>query len=172
MTSRPFTAVVALTIARRIMRKTIFQELTKGQGEISCENNLSEWDLKVAVVSILYSVVQADQKIAHEEVAKLRQILRENYALEDSEVEDLIVSAAELYKTNESYERFCEALLENFSVEQREQVYSYGWRLICADNVIEKSEEAFAEVLRQKLNLDSNRAEIIKNSVIREVLGN
>ena len=153
------------------MRSTVFQEIIKGCGELSCEGKLSEWDLKVAVVSLLYSVVQSDQKIAHEELIKLRQILRENYTLQDDEVEDLIVTASELYKTNESYERFCEALLENFTVEQREQVYSYGWRLICADNVVDKSEEAFAEVLRQKLNLDSKRAEDIRDAIIREVLG-
>ena len=153
------------------MRSTVFQEIIKGYGDISCEGSLSEWDLKVAVVSLLYSVVQSDQKVAQEELTKLRQILRENYALQENEVEDLIVTASELYKTNESYERFCEALLENFTVEQREQVYSYGWRLICADNVVDKSEEAFAEVLRQKLNLDSKRAEDIRDTIIREVLG-
>ena len=152
------------------MRETIFNEATKGEGRISNSAMLSEWDLKVAVVSLLYSVVQADQKIAQEELNKLRQILRENYILQEDEVEDLIATACEFYKTNDSYERFCDALLEYFSVEQREQVYSYGWRLICADNVVEKSEEAFAEVLRQKLNLDPKRAEAIKNTVIRELL--
>ena len=153
------------------MHKTVFEELVKGNIDAPVENSLNEWDLKVAVVSILYAVVQSDQKVAEAEVSKLRQILKENYVLQEAEVEELISTASELYKTNEAYERFCDALLEHFSVEQREQVYTYGWRLICADNVIEKSEEAFAEVLRQKLNLNPLRAEEIKDSIIREVLG-
>ena len=40
------------------MRSTVFQEIIKGCGEISCEGKLSEWDLKVAVVSLAKRIVE------------------------------------------------------------------------------------------------------------------
>ena len=89
--------------------------------------------LELAVAALLFEVVLADYHLDDSEVILLRELLQRRFALEDTELEELLHLARQETESAVDHYRFVSLVKEHCDYEQRCELVRMMWSLSLAD---------------------------------------
>lgn len=120
-------------------------------------------DLQIATGVLLLEMAGADQDYAPEEVRTIFSIMEKHFGIADNDTLELMEQADKLRQEPGKLDEFVKVVNENFSDKQKQLILAMIWKVIIADELIEKYEQRFAAELRQRLQLSREQAEEAKN---------
>lgn len=131
----------------------LLKEIVFGPVEKEKSNFSPEEKLKIATCALLIEVGNADDEFSKVEKEAIINIMRENFALSETEVAELIELANQQIEESISLYEFTDIINKNFSREEKLEVVKNIWRLIFADGKLDQYEEYFIRKISRNLNL-------------------
>ncbi len=127
--------------------------------EVNASGEATSKDLQIATGVLLLEMAGADDDFAPEEVQAIFRTMEDQFKIKDMETLDLMEEAQQAREDQGKIDEFVAAINTNFSDEQKQIVLAMIWKIILADEVVEKYEQRFASELRQRLQLSREQAE-------------
>lgn len=143
------------------------------------ENHFSEEDdehhhsahkLQLASAALMIELSKSDQEIDETETAKLVQILKERFELEQDDLDELITLAEEDVREATSLYQFTSLMNEHFNYGEKVQLVMNMWEVAFADGKIDRYEEHLIRKVAELLYLD-HKDFILSKQRAREASG-
>ncbi len=143
------------------------------------ENHFSEEDdehhhsankLQLASAALMIELCKSDQEIDETETAKLVQILKERFELEQDDLDELITLAKEDVREATSLYQFTSLMNEHFNYGEKVQLVMNMWEVAFADGKIDRYEEHLIRKVAELLYLD-HKDFILSKQRAREASG-
>ena len=122
-------------------------------------NDIPEHKLILAIAVLLLEMAGADDDYAPEEVKTCFRNLEKLFGLSDTEALKYLEEAEQVRSDKETVSHLIETLNQHFSEEQRVLVLSFIWKIVVADQKIEKNELRLANQIRVRLQLSEDQNE-------------
>ncbi|MFN3318468.1 MAG: TerB family tellurite resistance protein [Allorhizobium sp.] len=90
-------------------------------------------DPRIAVAALCLQVMEADGVVRDAEKAKLREILKEEYGLEESDLDALIAAGQDAESEAVDYYRFTTELKRQLNEDERQHLVGILWDIVYAD---------------------------------------
>ena len=119
-------------------------------------------DLQVATGVLLLEMAGADEDFAPEEVRAIFSTMEEQFNIKDMETLEIMESAESLRQEQGKIDEFIKTLNQSFDDRQKQLLLAMVWKVVIADQLIDKYEERFANQLRLRLQLTEEQAEEAK----------
>ncbi|MCO6429963.1 MAG: TerB family tellurite resistance protein [Deltaproteobacteria bacterium] len=110
-------------------------------------------DLHVATAVILVQVASSDEAIAREEAEAVCGVIEENLGISQELIPSLVETAVAARRQKGKIDDFINLINDRFSTDQRRLLLAMVWKIVLADNKIEKLEERMVIQLRNRLRL-------------------
>ena len=98
----------------------------------------SSKDLQVATGVLLLEMAGADQDYAPEEVRTIFSTMEKQFNISDSETLDILESADQMRQQEGKFDEFVNVINENFSDKQKMLLLAMIWKVILADELVER----------------------------------
>ncbi|MFN3833338.1 MAG: TerB family tellurite resistance protein [Allorhizobium sp.] len=98
-------------------------------------------DPRIAVAALCLQVMEADGVVRDAERQKLREILKEQYALDEMALDALISAGQDAESEAVDYYRFTTELKRQLDEEQRQQLVGLLWDIVYADGTRSEMED-------------------------------
>jgi len=108
----------------------------------------------VATCIILLEMAKSDDEFSSMEKETTEAILKHELSIPDEDIEDLMKIAAEKREDSVDLWEFTNLINENFSEKERIKIIELAWRVIYADEKLDKYEDHLVHVLASLLRLD------------------
>ena len=109
--------------------------------------------LQIACAALLIEMTRADHNISNVEIDSLKRILRQHFALQAGEEDELIKLAEQERDNATDYFQFTSLINQHYSQQQKRQLVTRLWQLANADNHIDKFEEHLVRKLADLLHV-------------------
>jgi uncharacterized tellurite resistance protein B-like protein len=109
--------------------------------------------LQMASAALMVEMLHVDENVTAEEDEKLRQILKQRFNLDSSEIESLIDLAHNEKHEATDYYQFTSLLNTHYSQQQKITLVEDLWRLAYADHELDKYEEHLLRRLAELLHV-------------------
>ena len=109
---------------------------------------------QVATCVILLEIARSDDEFSSVEQETTKAILKNELAIADEDIEDLMKIAAEKRENSVDLWEFTNLINEHFSEEEKVKIIEMAWRIIYADKKLDKYEDHLVHVLAKLLRLD------------------
>lgn len=133
--------------------KDFFQENIAIEEQIS-DSHENEDKVVIATCALLLEMANADEEFSDIEESEIKKIMQSEFNLSDSKVDGIISLSNEERKESLDLWQFTNLINENYSKDQKIQVIELFWRVIYADNKVDKYEEYLVRKLSYLLNID------------------
>ncbi|GGF71436.1 tellurite resistance TerB family protein [Alteromonas lipolytica] len=97
--------------------------------------------LEIATAALLSEVVRADSLSDERELAKLRELIRQNFDLTEEDVENIVRVGEKRSEEAVDLVQFTKALNKGMSAQGKEQVMKGLWEIAFADSTLSPDEE-------------------------------
>lgn len=124
--------------------------------------------IEVAVAVVLLEVAHADQDFEPLERALVTALVREKFDLDPVAAKELLALAEEVRSDSFDLQQFTSLINQNFDRQAKLEVMETLWRLIYADGVLDKFEDALARQLASLLRLSHREVIDLKLKVLDE----
>lgn len=137
-------------------------------GGPQAEAKLEHDRIQVATCALLLEVAHADKELHELEEQTIRDLLAHKFDLDDAMVTELIDYArGDLEESLDLYQ-FAREINVNFTPDEKYEVMETVWRIIYADGVLDRYEDALARQISTLLNLDQRRSIDLKVKILDE----
>jgi uncharacterized tellurite resistance protein B-like protein len=124
--------------------------------------------VQVATCCLLLEVAHADKQLHDLEEQTIRDLLAHKFDLDDELIAELIDYArGELDESLDLYQ-FAREINANFSIDEKYEVMEAIWRIIYADGVLDRYEDALARQISTLLRLDQRKSIDLKVKILDE----
>ena len=127
-----------------------------------------EHRLQLASAALMVEMMHVDEQVTIEEDEKLRQLIKQRFSLEDTEIEELIELAHDEKHQATDYFSFTSLLNEHYSQQQKIKLVEDMWQLAYADNELDKYEEHLLRRLAELLHVPHHDFIRTKHKIIEE----
>ncbi len=134
------------------------------------EHHHSAHKLQLASAALMIELSKSDQEIDETETAKLVQILKERFELEQDDLDELITLAEEDVREATSLYQFTSLMNEHFNYGEKVQLVMNMWEVAFADGKIDRYEEHLIRKVAELLYLD-HKDFILSKQRAREASG-
>lgn len=124
--------------------------------------------IDVAVAVVLLEVAHADKNFEPLEKRLVEVLLQERFDLDASASGELMTLAEQVRANSFDLQQFTSQINQNFNREEKLAVMETLWRIIYADGVLDKFEDALARQLASLLRLSHREAIDLKLKVLDE----
>jgi len=125
--------------------------------------------IQVAVCALLLEMAHADKSLHEFEEQVVRDLLAEKFALSPDAVAELVEYAQQVRVKSVDLFRFARVINEQFSLEEKLEVMEALWRIVYADGILEKHEDALARQLTTLLRISPKKSIELKLKVLDEM---
>jgi uncharacterized tellurite resistance protein B-like protein len=113
--------------------------------------------IQIATAVILLEVAHADEDFSKSEHARILDILKTQFSLDEESVHELMqVSDKQLRKSIDLW-HFTEIINKNYSAEEKYQIIEKVWQVIYADGRLDKYEDYIVHKLARVLHITHER---------------
>ena len=98
-------------------------------------------DPRIAVAALCLQVMEADGVVRDSEREKLREILKDQYELDDAALDAVIAAGQDAENQAVDYYRFTTELKRQLNEEQRQQLVGLLWDIVYADGTRSEMED-------------------------------
>ena len=130
--------------------------------EVDQSGQASNEELQIATAVLLLEMAGADDDFAPEEIQACFRTMEKQFGIEDTNTLEIMEKAQTLRDERGKIDTFVKAINDNFSDKQKQLILAMIWKVIIADELIEKYEQRFAEQLRNRLQLSNEQSEEAK----------
>lgn len=124
--------------------------------------------IQVATCALLLEVAHADKQLHDLEEQTIRDLLAHKFDLDNEMADELIDYArGDLEESLDLYQ-FARVINVNFTPDEKYEVMEAVWRIIYADGVLDRYEDALARQISTLLNLDQRRSIDLKVKILDE----
>jgi uncharacterized tellurite resistance protein B-like protein len=109
--------------------------------------------LQMAAAALMVEMLHVDEHVTAEEDEKLRQLLKQRFNLDSSEIESLIDLAHNEKHQATDYYQFTSLLNTHYSQQQKIELVEDLWQLAYADHELDKYEEHLLRRLAELLHV-------------------
>ena len=137
------------------------EESIKASLEQDKSGKATDQDLHIATAVLLVHVASSDQSIAREEAEIICNVMERNLGIPEEEIPPLVEMAVSARREKGKIDEFVSIINERFDVEQRVLLLSMIWKVVLADQKLEKLEDRMVTQIRNRLRLgieDDERA--------------
>jgi uncharacterized tellurite resistance protein B-like protein len=113
--------------------------------------------LALAAAALLLEVAWADQDIADSELVLMKQQLKSQFELSDSEVEELVAESRKYHEDSVGLYSYTRTINESWSEEQKFTLVTALWRLALAEDGLHRYEEHTIRKIAELLYLSHAR---------------
>jgi uncharacterized tellurite resistance protein B-like protein len=117
------------------------------------DGHVADESLQVATVVLLMEVAGADHSIAQEEANALCQIMEEEFELPEEIIPHLLEVAVAAKRQAGRINEFINDINEHFNDHQKERILTMVWRMVLADDRIDREEEKIVKQIQTRLKL-------------------
>lgn len=110
--------------------------------------------VSIATCALLLEMAYSDEEFSEIEENEIKNIMQSELNLPENKVEEIIKLSDEARKESLDLWQFTNLINENFSKEEKIKVIEYIWRIIYADDKVDKYEEYLVRRLSGLLNID------------------
>ncbi len=125
--------------------------------------------IQIATCALFLEVANSDDNFTKEEKEEIFIIMKDTFALDKTEVEELIKLSEEQVKKSVSLYEFTDVINNGFSREDKFQVLKNLWRLIFIDEELHHYEDYFIRKISSNLKLSHQDMIAAKLSVKTEM---
>jgi len=125
--------------------------------------------IEVAVAVVLLEMAYADKDFATDERQLIEGLLARQFQLTAEAADDLLQLAEQVRSDSFDLQQFTSLINQNFSQQEKLQVMETLWRIVYADGVLDKFEDALARQLAGLLRLSPRDAIDLKVKVLDEL---
>ncbi len=153
--------------------KQFYNEKIRPETEGVSSIEVNERSLRLATAALLIEVTRADNKTKEEEILMVISALRETFEISKEETTELIHMANEESDGSVSVYQFTHLIDKGFTYDQKSRIIELLWRVVYADNEMEKHEEYTVRKIAGLLHITHNdyiktkhkaRDEVVKKS--------
>lgn len=130
----------------------------------------TERKIQLATCALFLEVAHADDNFDPAEQDILISIMTKMFDLNEAEVDELIKQSNEIIRESVSLYEFTDVINEHFDKDERYEIIKNLWRLILADEKINKYEEHFVRTISNNFHLE-HKDMIAAKLEIKEELG-
>lgn len=134
--------------------------------EVDKTGEPTKGDLQVATAVLLLEMAGADEDYAPEEVRSSFAAFQRHFNAEDEETLAVFESAEQLRARKGKIDEFVAEINERFSDKQKQLILAMIWKVVLADEVVEKYEQRLASQMRQRLQLSREQAAAAKELAV------
>ena len=127
--------------------------------------------VQVATCALLLEMAYADRSLDPGEEVLLRDHLRGHFHLDAAALETLIAAARQARRESADLFQFAREINAACSLDEKLEVMETLWRIVYADGVLDKYEDALARQLASLLRLSPRQAIDLKLKVLNEMRG-
>ncbi|RMG42705.1 MAG: TerB family tellurite resistance protein [Candidatus Dadabacteria bacterium] len=120
--------------------------------------NVTDHDLHVATAVLLVEMAGADKEIAPEEAETLCVALQEQFGIPAAKVPEIVQTAIASRKEKGKIDEFVNLINQRFNDMQRQRILAMIWKVVLADEKIDKFEERFATQIKYRFKLTDEQA--------------
>lgn len=113
--------------------------------------------IETATAVILLEIAYADQEFSAEERARIIDILKEQFMLDDEGVEELMRISEEQRKKSIDIWHFTKIINDNYSDEEKYRVMETVWQVVFADGKLDQYEDYLVHKLSNILHVPHER---------------
>ena len=110
-------------------------------------------ELKLAVAIILLELAMGDEEFAVQEKLVVRNEISKAFGLNRLEAQELLDDASEYPPEMLSVTPWIKMVASKFSEAQRKEVFKLVWKVIRADGVVERYEQALADSIAKEFGI-------------------
>ena len=125
--------------------------------------------IQVATCALLLEMAHADRSLHQLEEQVVHDLLAEKFSLTPESVAELVEYAQQEREESVDLFRFARVVNEHFSIEEKHEVMEALWRIVYADGILDKHEEALARQLTTLLRISPKKSIELKVKVLDEL---
>jgi len=110
--------------------------------------------IQTATAALFLEIAKSDNHFSKEEYILFKNILKEMFNLNDEQLHELIDIAEERIIKSVSLYEFTEVINKYFNEDEKFELVKNLWKLIYADNVLNKYEEHLIRIISNNLKLN------------------
>jgi uncharacterized tellurite resistance protein B-like protein len=126
--------------------------------EIDYSGEVTDRDAVISSVILFSAIAKADGELESEEINSLVGIVMREFEIKESEAAEIIEVALLVSEDKKKLDNFVERVNETFDQLQKQLIMTLVWRVMLADNIIEKAEASLAVKLRTAIGLSMEEA--------------
>jgi uncharacterized tellurite resistance protein B-like protein len=120
---------------------TLFEKLVVRLSSPKDESTLSQEELNLATVALLFEVAAIDQRLEASEIKALEALLIDQYQIDLAEIQPLIDSAKQASASSSSLYEFTQLINKGCNHTEKKQLVEGLWKIAYADGNLDKYEE-------------------------------
>ncbi len=128
--------------------------------------------IQVATCALLLEMAHADKSLHELEEQVVHDLLAEKFDLSPEAVAELAEYAQQERAESVDLFRFARVINEHFTIEEKHEVMEALWRIVYADGVLDKHEDALARQLTSLLRISPKKSIELKVKVLDEIKPN
>jgi len=113
--------------------------------------------IQIATAVILLEVAYADEELSQSEQARIEEILRKRFQIDQESIGELLQIAEEKRRGSIDIWHFTKIINENFSDEEKYRIIETVWQVIYADGRLDKYEDYIVHKLSNMLHIPHSR---------------
>ena len=133
--------------------KDFFQENMAIEEKVANESQSND-KVAIATCALLLEMANTDDEFSEIEEAEIKKIMQSEFELSENKVDEIIKLSNEEREESLDLWQFTNLINENFSKEEKIKVIEYIWRIVYADDKVDKYEEYLVRRLSYLLNID------------------
>ena len=111
-------------------------------------------NVAIATCALLLEMAHTDEEFSDIEESEIKKIMQSEFGLSDIKLEEIVNLSNEARKESLDLWQFTNLINENYSKREKIQVIEFIWRVVYADNKVDKYEEYLVRKLSYLLNID------------------
>ena len=125
--------------------------------------------IQVATCALLLEMAHADKSLHTLEEQVVHDLLAEKFNLASEAVDELVEYAQQARGESVDLFQFARVINEHFSIEDKHEVMEALWRIVYADGVLDKHEDALARQLSALLRISPKKSIELKIKILDEL---
>ncbi len=138
-------------------------------GEPQTDAGCEQERIQVATCALLLEMAHADKSLHEVEERIVHDIVAEKFDLTPESVAELTELARQEREESVDLFRFARVINEHFTIEEKHEVMEALWRIVYADGVLDKHEDALARQLTTLLRISPKKSIELKLKVLAEI---
>ncbi len=128
--------------------KEIFQPSSHSGSE-----NLFNEQQKIQIASATLFIERADSSFSSDEYKRINDLIKNMFSLSNEQVHELMELAEDWISRSVSMYEFTDIINKHFSSDEKYELVKNLWKIVYADNILDKYEEHLVRVISHNLKL-------------------
>ena len=143
--------------------ESLFNDLFEGDSAPT----LDDAQLRVVTAALLVHCANADGDRSAAEDKTLRNILRQHFALSDTDINDVITAAETQERDAVDLHRFTRVLHQRLDRDGRQRMVGWLWEIANADGTIDADEKRVVSLAAQLLDVEVRDSVALRQAAVR-----